>query len=107
MGTTVHVFAAIGVVDCYFYILVVFQDKRHQDRALSYYKDVLHKDSKNLYAANGIGKSLITVCLYAYCVCICTFICMYLPMHLYMYSMYIYLAGPLALASCIHCKNES
>ena len=32
------------------------KDKRHQDRALSYYKDVLHRDAKNLYAANGIGK---------------------------------------------------
>ena len=35
------------------------KDKRHQDRALSYYKDVLHRDPKNLYAANGIGKTLI------------------------------------------------
>ena len=35
------------------------KDKRHQDRALSYYKDVLHRDPKNLYAANGIGKILI------------------------------------------------
>ena len=33
------------------------KDKRHQDRALGYYKDVLHRDSKNLYAANGIGES--------------------------------------------------
>jgi len=32
------------------------KDKRHQDRALNYFKDVLHRDSKNLYAANGIGK---------------------------------------------------
>ena len=32
------------------------KDKRHQDRALSYYKDVLHRDPKNLYAANGIGR---------------------------------------------------
>ena len=32
------------------------KDKRHQDRALSYYKDVLHRDPKNLYAANGIGE---------------------------------------------------
>ena len=31
------------------------KDKRHQDRALNYYKDVLHRDQKNLYAANGIG----------------------------------------------------
>ena len=34
------------------------KDKRHQDRALSYYKDVLHRDPKNLYAANGIGMIL-------------------------------------------------
>lgn len=33
------------------------KDKRHQDRALGYYKDVLHRDQKNLYAANGIGES--------------------------------------------------
>ena len=32
------------------------KDKRHQDRALNYYKDVLHRDPKNLYAANGIGE---------------------------------------------------
>ena len=32
------------------------KDKRHQDRALSYYKDVLHRDPRNLYAANGIGE---------------------------------------------------
>ena len=43
------------------------KDKRHQDRALSYYKDVLHRDPKNLYAANGIGK-LQTV---ADSVCVC------------------------------------
>lgn len=33
------------------------KDKRHLDRALGYYKDVLHRDPKNLYAANGIGES--------------------------------------------------
>jgi RNA polymerase-associated protein CTR9 len=32
------------------------KDKRHLDRALNYYKDVLRKDPHNLYAANGIGK---------------------------------------------------
>ena len=37
------------------------KDKRHQDRALSYYKDVLHRDPKNLYAANGIGKILMLI----------------------------------------------
>ena len=41
----------------YIYILYTFpsQDKRHLDRALGCYKEVLHKDPKNLYAANGIG----------------------------------------------------
>ena len=39
------------------------KDKRHQDRALSYYKDVLHRDPKNLYATNGISKILIMVSL--------------------------------------------
>ena len=33
------------------------KDKKHQDRALNYYKDVLHRDQKNLFAANGIGRS--------------------------------------------------
>lgn len=33
------------------------QEKRHQDRALAIYKQVLRNDSKNLYAANGIGVS--------------------------------------------------
>ncbi len=32
------------------------KDRRHLDRALTMFKQVLHKDSKNLYAANGIGK---------------------------------------------------
>lgn len=32
------------------------QEKRHQDRALAIYKQVLRNDPKNLYAANGIGK---------------------------------------------------
>lgn len=31
------------------------QEKRHQDRALAIYKQVLRNDPKNLYAANGIG----------------------------------------------------
>lgn len=32
------------------------QEKRHQDRALAIYKQVLRNDPKNLYAANGIGE---------------------------------------------------
>ncbi|XP_046852275.1 RNA polymerase-associated protein CTR9 homolog isoform X2 [Xenia sp. Carnegie-2017] len=31
------------------------KEKRHQDRALSLYKQVLRQDARNLYAANGIG----------------------------------------------------
>ncbi|NXX52049.1 CTR9 protein, partial [Scopus umbretta] len=31
------------------------KEKRHQDRALAIYKQVLRNDPKNLYAANGIG----------------------------------------------------
>ena len=31
------------------------KEKRHQDRALALYKQVLRQDSRNLYAANGIG----------------------------------------------------
>uniref|UniRef100_A0A8C2JCU8 CTR9 homolog, Paf1/RNA polymerase II complex component n=1 Tax=Cyprinus carpio TaxID=7962 RepID=A0A8C2JCU8_CYPCA len=34
------------------------REKRHQDRALAIYKQVLRNDSKNLYAANGIGAVL-------------------------------------------------
>uniref|UniRef100_A0A8C3YAJ2 RNA polymerase-associated protein CTR9 homolog n=1 Tax=Catharus ustulatus TaxID=91951 RepID=A0A8C3YAJ2_CATUS len=34
------------------------QEKRHQDRALAIYKQVLRNDPKNLYAANGIGAVL-------------------------------------------------
>ena len=36
------------------------KEKRHQDRALALYKQVLRQDSRNLYAANGIGMSNIT-----------------------------------------------
>ena len=32
------------------------QEKRHQDRALAMYKQVLRNDSKNIWAANGIGE---------------------------------------------------
>lgn len=32
------------------------KEKRHQDRALALYKQVLRNDSRNLYAANGIGE---------------------------------------------------
>ncbi|MBN3288656.1 CTR9 protein, partial [Polyodon spathula] len=34
------------------------KEKQHQDRALAIYKQVLRNDSKNLYAANGIGAVL-------------------------------------------------
>ncbi|XP_074005005.1 RNA polymerase-associated protein CTR9 homolog isoform X2 [Numenius arquata] len=34
------------------------KEKRHQDRALAIYKQVLRNDPKNLYAANGIGAVL-------------------------------------------------
>lgn len=38
-----------------FFLCVSTQEKRHQDRALAIYKQVLRNDAKNLYAANGIG----------------------------------------------------
>ena len=31
------------------------KDKRNQDRALDFYTNVLRKDPKNIFAANGIG----------------------------------------------------
>ncbi|XP_002733846.1 RNA polymerase-associated protein CTR9 homolog, partial [Saccoglossus kowalevskii] len=34
------------------------KEKRHQDRALAMYKQVLRNDGKNIYAANGIGAVL-------------------------------------------------
>lgn len=34
------------------------KEKRHQDRALSMYKQVLRSDPRNIWAANGIGKKL-------------------------------------------------
>ncbi|XP_076802913.1 RNA polymerase-associated protein CTR9 homolog isoform X1 [Clavelina lepadiformis] len=34
------------------------KEKRHQDRALAMYKQVLRNDPKNIYAANGIGSVL-------------------------------------------------
>ena len=33
------------------------KEKRHQDRALALYKQVLRTDPRNLYAANGVGES--------------------------------------------------
>lgn len=38
-----------------FHVYFSWQEKRHQDRALAIYKQVLRNDPKNLYAANGIG----------------------------------------------------
>ena len=35
------------------------KEKRHQDRALALYKQVLRQDSRNIYAANGIGRTKI------------------------------------------------
>ena len=34
----------------------IVQEKRHQDRALSMYKQVLRNDDRNIWATNGIGK---------------------------------------------------
>ena len=38
------------------------KEKRHQDRALALYKQVLRYDSRNLYAANGIGELSVNSC---------------------------------------------
>lgn len=38
------------------FVGVWLQEKRHQDRALAMYKQVLRNDSKNIWAANGIGE---------------------------------------------------
>ncbi|ELV11217.1 RNA polymerase-associated protein CTR9 like protein [Tupaia chinensis] len=47
------------------------KEKRHQDRALAIYKQVLRNDAKNLYAANGIGsyKTYVSIvpCKYENC----------------------------------------
>ena len=37
------------------------KEKRHQERAISMFKQVLRTDPRNIYAANGIGKSLISI----------------------------------------------
>lgn len=42
------------------------KEKRHQDRALALYKQVLRQDARNLYAANGIG-SFLALCILAKC----------------------------------------
>lgn len=53
----------VDTIMCFLNLFVLFtlvlfffsQEKRHQDRALAIYKQVLRNDAKNLYAANGIG----------------------------------------------------
>jgi len=40
-----------------FMFFVTLQQKRHHDRALAMYKKVLRNDDRNIWAANGIGKS--------------------------------------------------
>lgn len=42
------------------------KDKRNQDRALDFYSNVLRKDPKNIFAANGIGMYVHA----HYCICI-------------------------------------
>ena len=59
-----HLFSLQRLVVCNL-VHVLLQDKRHQDRALSYYKDVLNKDSRNLYAANGIGIAQLSTYMYS------------------------------------------
>jgi len=44
------------------------QEKRHQDRALSMYKAVLRNDTRNIWAANGIGQTCLSAS--SYCVVI-------------------------------------
>lgn len=43
------------------------KDKRNQDRALDFYSNVLRKDSKNIFAANGIGAYIPTCTVYTKC----------------------------------------
>lgn len=50
------------------------QEKRHQDRALAIYKQVLRNDSKNLYAANGIGVLSYFLFFFFYSLYSCNFI---------------------------------
>lgn len=59
-GASLHPSCAVRIYFlCYLFTLSLYwfilQEKRHQDRALAIYKQVLRNDSKNLYAANGIG----------------------------------------------------
>lgn len=57
-----------------------WQEKRHQDRALAIYKQVLRNDAKNLYAANGIGQPLFSLSYLFYlfyCVYFALSICIY------------------------------
>ena len=35
------------------------KEKRHQDRALTMYKQVLRNDNRNIWAANGIGELFV------------------------------------------------
>ena len=42
-------------------VLCYLQQKRHQDRALVMYKQVLRNDDRNIWAANGIGRSSFTM----------------------------------------------
>lgn len=53
--TNRHVLSELVVLFIYIFIKLILQEKRHQDRALAIYKQVLRNDAKNLYAANGIG----------------------------------------------------
>lgn len=70
IGSTLVSPGDIFKVSCEFDVYFPWQEKRHQDRALAIYKQVLRNDPKNLYAANGIGLfscfPLIPLCCAAY-----------------------------------------
>jgi len=56
-GTVTSTFFVSPVFSCWIHVVfgVVVQEKRHQDRALSMYKAVLRNNTRNIWAANGIG----------------------------------------------------
>jgi len=52
-------YSCVALHQCQFWYSGL-QQKRHQDRALAMYKQVLRNDDRNIWAANGIGKATIS-----------------------------------------------
>ncbi len=54
------------------------KERRHQDRAVAMFKQVLRIDPRNIYAANGIGMlASLFICYFVFFPCFCLSVCLF------------------------------